>query len=185
MFVTVGMTETTASSFPDGISEPHADPATGRGRGRRRWLALILLSALMIAALLGLFGGGKTRPVLAAGDTATLEVRTPRVIRNGEFFETHIRVTARAPIAKAVIAVDTTLWRDMTINTMVPAPSEESFKDGAFRFDYGPLKPGESIDIKIDGQINPPLFAGTRGTVAVLDGERELAAIPLHITVLP
>lgn len=68
---------------------------------------------------------------------------------------------------------------------MVPAPSEESFKDGAFRFDYGPLKPGESIDIKIDGQINPPLFAGTRGTVAVLDGERQLATIPLHITVLP
>jgi hypothetical protein len=179
------MNDTTASSFPDGIAESHVDPATGTGRGRRRWLALILLSALMIAALLGLFGGGKTRPVLATSDTAALEVRTPRVIRNGEFFETQVRVTARAPIDKAVIAVDTTLWRDMTINAMIPAPSEESFKDGAFRFDYGPLKPGDTLDIKIDGQINPPLFAGTRGSVAVLDGERQLAAIPLDITVLP
>ncbi len=179
------MNDATASSFPDGIVESHADPATGTGRGRRRWLALILLSALMIAALLGLFGGGKARPLTVASDMAQLEVRTPRVIRNGEFFETQIRVTAHTPIDKAVIAVDATLWRDMTINTMIPAPSEESFKDGVFRFDYGPLKPGESLDIKIDGQINPPLFAGTRGTVAVLDGERQLAAIPLRITVLP
>lgn len=185
MFVTVGMSDPTASSFPDGIAQPHADPATGTGRGRRRWLALILLNALMIAALLGVFGGGKARSLTAASDAATLEVHTPRVIRNGVFFETLIRVTAHAPIEKAAIAVDATLWRDMTINTMIPAPSEESFKDGAFRFDYGPLKPGESIDIKIDGQINPPLFAGTKGTVAVLDGERQLAAVPLKITVLP
>ncbi len=184
-FVTVGMSDAPAPSYPDGIVPAHADPATGTGRGRRRWLALILLSALMLAALLGVFGGGKARPLTASGDAATLEVRTARVVRNGVFFETLVRVTARAPIEKAVVAVDATLWRDMTINTMIPAPSEESFKDGAFRFDYGPLKPGESIDIKIDGQINPPLFAGTRGTVAVLDGERPLAGIPLHITVLP
>ncbi|WP_422055907.1 hypothetical protein [Sphingomonas sp.] len=186
MFVTVVMNDATASSsFPDGIAAAHADPATGYGRGRRRWLALILLSVLMIAALAGVFGGGKTRAIVVSGPAAQLELRTPRVIRNGEFFESRIRVTARAPIAKAVIAVDATLWRDMTINTMIPAPAEESFKDGAFRFDYGPLKPGETLIIKIDGQINPPLFAGTEGTVAVLDGERELAALPLDITVLP
>lgn len=179
------MNDAPPSPYPDGIAPAHADPATGTGRGRRRWLALILLSALMIAALLGVFGGGKARPVVVTSNAAQLEVRTPRVIRNGVFFETLVRVTARAPIEQAAIAVDATLWRDMTINTMIPAPSEESFKDGAFRFDYGPLKPGESLDIKIDGQINPPLFAGTQGKVAVLDGERELAAIPLHITVLP
>lgn len=170
------------STYPDGIDPAHAEP---RGGGWRRWIAVLLLGAIILAALLGAFGGGKTRPVIVESDAARLEIRTPRVIRNGVFFETLIRVTARAPIEKAVIAVDATLWRDMTINTMIPAPSDESFKDGAFRFDYGPLKPGDTLDIKIDGQINPPLFAGTRGSVAVLDGERELAAIPLHITVLP
>jgi hypothetical protein len=179
------MSDAPAPSYPDGIVPAHADPTTGSGRGRRRWLALILLSALMLAALLGVFGGGKARSVTIASDAAMLDVHTPRVIRNGMFFETRIRVTARAPIEKAVIAVDATLWRDMTINTMIPAPSEESFTDGAFRFDYGPLKPGETLDIKIDGQINPPLFAGTQGKIALLDGERERTAIPLRITVLP
>lgn len=169
-------------TYPDGIDPAHAEPRNG---GWRRWIVVLLLAAIMLAALLGAFGGGKARPVVATREAAQLEVRTPRVIRNGMFFETQIRVTARAPIEKAVVAVDAGLWRDMTINTMIPAPSEESFKDGAFRFDYGPLKPGETLEIKIDGQINPPLFAGTRGTVAVLDGERQLAATPLEITVLP
>lgn len=170
------------STYPDGIDPAHAE---SRGGGWRRWIAILLLATIMLAALLGAFGGGKTRPVIVESDAARLEIRTPRVIRNGEFFETHIRAIAHAPVAKAVVAVDAGLWRDMTINTMIPAPSEESFKDGAFEFDYGPLKTGETLAIKIDGQINPPLFAGTRGRVALRDGERELAAVPLAITVLP
>jgi hypothetical protein len=169
-------------TYPDGIDPAHAEPRSG---GWRRWIVVLLLAAIMLAALLGAFGGGKARPVIATREAAKLEVRTPRVIRNGMFFETQVRVTARAPIAKAVIAVDAGLWRDMTINTMFPAPSEESFQDGAFRFDYGPLKSGETLTVKIDGQINPPLFAGTDGKIAVLDGEHELAALPLAITVLP
>ena len=170
------------STYPDGIDPAHAEP---RGGAWRRWIAILLLAGLMLAALLGAFGGGKVRPLIVESPRARLEVATPRVIRNGEFFETRLRVVARQSIDKAVIAVDASLWRDMTINTMIPAPGEEQVKDGAFRFDYGPLKVGETLDIKIDGQINPPLFAGTRGRVAVLDGERELAATPLHITVLP
>lgn len=170
------------STYPDGIDPAHAEP---RGGGWRRWIAILLLAAIMLAALLGAFGGGKARPAIVESNAIRLEIRTPRVIRNGEFFETHIHVTAHAPVTKAVVAVDADLWRDMTINTMIPAPSDESFKDGAFEFDYGPLRAGETLAIKIDGQINPPLFAGTRGRIALFDGKRELAALPLHITVLP
>ena len=170
------------SPYPDGIDPMHAEP---RGGAWRRWIAIMLLAGVMIAALLGTFGGGKARPLIVESPGARLEVATPRTIRNGEFFETRLRVAARAPIGKTVIAVEAGLWRDMTINTMIPAPGEESFKDGAFRFDYGPLAAGETLDIKIDGQINPPLFAGTRGRIAVFDGERELTGVPLHITVLP
>ncbi|MCR5870338.1 MULTISPECIES: hypothetical protein [unclassified Sphingomonas] len=170
------------STYPDGIDPAHAEP---RGGAWRRWIAVLLLAAIMLAALLGAFGGGKARPVIVESGAARLEIRTPRVIRNGEFFETHIRVTARAPVAKAVVAIDAGLWRDMTINTMIPAAGEESFKDGAFEFDFGPLKAGETLAIKIDGQINPPLLAGTRGRIALFDGERELATVPLAITVLP
>ncbi|MCW4462551.1 hypothetical protein OK349_12610 [Sphingomonas sp. BT-65] len=167
-------------SYPDGITA-----AAERGGANLNWLSLAVLGAVMLAALLGAFGGGKARNLVTDAPAARLEVHTPRVVRNGMFFETRLHVTAKAPIADAVIVVPAALWRDMTINTMIPAPGEEKAGKGAFRFSYGPLAPGEVLEIKIDGQINPPLFAGTRGTIELHDGERPLAAIPVEITVLP
>lgn len=167
-------------SYPDGIT-----PASERRGANLNWLSLAVLGTVMLAALLGAFGGGRARPMVAEATAARLEIATPRVIRNGEFFETRIRVTARQPLGDAILVVPASLWRDMTINTMIPAPSEEKADKGAFRFSYGALKPGDELEIKIDGQINPPLFAGTHGTVELHDGERPLAAIPVAITVLP
>lgn len=168
-------------SYPDGIA-----PADADGHGSRlNWISLAVLGAIMLAALLGAFGGGKARSMVADTPAAQLEVHTPRVLRNGTFFETRLRITARAPIADAVIIVPASLWRDMTINTMIPAPSEEKAEKGAFRFSYGAIETGGVLDIKVDGQINPPLFAGTHGTIELHDGERPIAAIPIEIMVLP
>ena len=169
-----------ARTRPDGIS-----PASDARGANLNWLSLAVLGAVMLAALLGAFGGGKARSLVADAPAARLEVHTPRVLRNGIFFETRLHVTAKAPIADAVIVVPAALWRDMTINTMIPAPGEEKAEKGAFRFSYGALKPGDMLDIKIDGQINPPLFAGNAGSIELHDGERPLAAVPVEIAVLP
>lgn len=166
---------------PDGI----ADRNVVEGGGRWNWVSLAVLSALMLAALLGAFGGGKSRPLAAEAAAARFEVSVPRRIRNGEFFEMRVRIVATQMVDKAVLVVPASLWRDMTINTMIPAPAEEKAASGAFRFDYGAMKAGDVLDIKIDGQINPPLFAGTSGTIELADGERSLARIPLDIKVLP
>ena len=170
-----------ASGYPDGIAPVDAD---GRG-ARLNWISLAVLGAVMLAALLGAFGGGKARSVAVDAPRAQLKVHTPRVMRNGMFFETRIHVTAKTPIADATIVVPASLWRDMTVNTMIPAPSEEKAERGAFRFRYGAMKPGDVLDVKIDGQINPPLFAGNSGSIALHDGQRPIAAIPIEIRVLP
>ncbi len=148
-------------------------------------ISILVLGALLLAAVLGFTGGQPSPPRTADFGAARLTVKTPAIIRNGEFFETDVTLTANAPLGDAVIAVTPTLWRDMTVNTMIPAPVEESFEDGRFHFSYGPLEPGERLRVKIDGQINPPLFAGTQGDIAVFDGERRIGAIPLRIKVLP
>lgn len=166
---------------PDGIATRNVEEHGGRWN----WVSLAVLGALMLAALIGAFGGGKSPVRVADGPVARFEIATPHTIRNGEFYEMRVRVDAKAPIAKAVLVVPVALWRDMTVNTMIPAASEEKAQGGAFRFDYGELKPGEILDLKFDGQINPALFAGTRGTIALADGERTLAEIPLNIRVLP
>jgi hypothetical protein len=148
-------------------------------------ISILILGSLLLAAVLGFTGGQPSPPRTADFGEARLTVKTPLIIRNGEFFETDLTLTAEAPLGDAVIAVTPSLWHDMTVNTMIPAPAEESFEDGYFRFSYGPLDAGERLHVKIDGQINPPLFAGTRGEIAVFDGDRRVGAMPLRIKVLP
>ncbi len=148
-------------------------------------ISILLLGGLLLAAGLGLLGGQPSPPKTADFGDARLVVKTPTVIRNGEFFETDLTLTAQVPIEDAVIAVSPALWQDMTVNTMIPAPVEEAFENGQFHFSYGPLDVGDSVHVKIDGQINPPLFAGTRGRISVFDGSRRIGAIPVRIKVLP
>lgn len=177
------MAKTGFATLPEGIAPEQARlPAQRR---RPRLLSLIVLAALMIAALAGLFGGGKAPTLIARAPQATLAVHTNRVLRNGVFFETRIGITAQADLADATLLLPPGLWRDMTINSTEPQAASEDFKDGAFRFHYGKLAAGDTLEIKIDGQINPPLFRGTRGYVALADGDRRLVSIPLSITVLP
>lgn len=174
---------TTPSSRPDGISEKmisgqrwhrHASP-----------VSFGILALVLAAALSGLAGGQPSPPRSKDFEAARLEVKTPSVIRNGEFFETRIRIEAARDVSDAVLAVSSSLWTDMTINTMIPAAAEESYKDGAYRFSFGKLRAGETLVVKIDGQINPPLFAGTTGDIALFDGEQRLGSMPLQIKVLP
>lgn len=170
--------------YPDGLRHVHAAPTGGLG-AHANLLSILVLGALMAVAMTGLLAGDRTRvrDFEAAGARVTLSV--PETLRNGEFFEMRLTLTATAPIADATIALPPALWRDMTINTMIPAAGEEEHKDGQFRFRYGALKPGEMLEIKIDGQINPPLTIGTAGEVALYDGGRRLGALPVAIRVLP
>jgi hypothetical protein len=177
------MPESASTILPDGISPEHAHPSARRRHPRL--LTSLILTALMAAALAGVFGGGKAPPVIADSPEATLRVHTNRVLRSGLFFETRIRITAHADLADATLLLTPSLWRDMTINSIEPQAASEDFKGGAFRFHYGKLAAGKLLDIKIDGQINPPLFRGTRGKIALADGDPSLVSIPLHITVLP
>jgi len=114
-----------------------------------------------------------------------MAVHMPTAIRNGEFLETAIEIRANMAIADATLAIETGLWRDITINTMIPAATEETFKDGEYRFAYGPLAEGETVRVKIDGQINPPLFGGNAGYITLYDGERLIGRRHFRIKVHP
>ncbi|MGL3822837.1 hypothetical protein [Sphingopyxis sp. R3-92] len=183
--------EKTADSSGAGAASVRPDGISKKMLSGQRWhrhaspISFIILAAIIAIALSGLVGGQPSPLRIEDFGAARLEVKTPSVIRNGEFFETRIRIEATSDISDTVLAVSPSLWTDMTINTMIPAASEESFEDGAYRFSYGHLRAGETLVVKIDGQINPPLFAGTEGDIALFDGDRRLGGMPLHIKVLP
>lgn len=154
----------------------------------RRWLnwaALFVLAALMIAALAGLLGGQRAMNHLVETPAARLTVETPAIMRSGVFFETRVLVEATAPIAKPVVGVSASYWRDITINTTEPQAASEKSEQGMFLFEYDALEPGDVLEIKFDGQINPSLLAGTQGEIVLRDDERPIASIPLELTVLP
>lgn len=173
-----------AEGFPQGLSRRHVDHRPLLHRHANP-VSFLLLGAIVCIALAGWLGGGRSPWRHARAPAATLSVKTPHVLRSGLFFETDIAVAARVPVADAVIALPPGLWRDQTINTQVPAADKEEGSDGTFRFHYGPLRAGERLEVKIDGQVNPPLTIGTRGAVTLLDGDRLLVSVPLSIRVLP
>lgn len=174
-----------STALPEGIT-----PGRHRGEGTRTGrtttiLSFLILGTLLGAGLLGVFGG-QLNPVTSRDfGPAQLTVRSPSILRNGVFFEMELGVRADEVMSDAVIGIEPSLWRNVTINTTIPAPSEESFANDAYRLHFGPLEAGDRLMVKIDGQINPPMFAGTDGDVTLFDGERRIGAIPLSIRVLP
>jgi hypothetical protein len=169
---------------PDGISEDGARPRRGY-HSHASPVSILVLTVFLALGFLGLFGGRPSPVRIAETDAVRLEVKTPTTLRNGLFFETVVRVTPKRPLNDLTLAISPSLWRDTTINTMVPAAEKEESRDGFFRLSYGPVDVGKPFEIKIDGQINPPLFLGTAGEIAVYDGDIRLAGVETRARVRP
>ena len=150
-----------------------------------RWWLLVAIGVVLLSAFSGIFGGGGPAATTATGPEASLRVEAPRVVRNGEFFEVRFAVEAQRAIAKPVIAITESYWRDITINTTAPTPAGETFEDGYFLFELEPIDSGARAEFKLDAQINPARRGGSEGFASVRDGERILAQAPIELTVLP
>jgi len=168
---------------PDGIAAEHYREARGVNAYVSA-IGLVILLVVVLAALLG-FLGRPDRARSAGGPAADLEVFGPELIRNGEFFEMRFTVTAHEPMDEMALAIDASLWEDFTVNTMIPAPSEEEHDDGRFRFTFGPMQPGDVLLFKVDLQINPDFVGSNAGQVQVLDGDEALVALRYEVGVLP
>jgi hypothetical protein len=167
---------------PDGIGEDDVRPVAGWRRGTAP-LSLLAFGAVIVLGLTGLLG--HEREVQARSSGVDLRVRSPEIIRNGEIFEIRIRVESSDPIDELVIGVGDGLWEDMTVNSMIPAATEEVHAGGEFRFTFAELEPSAPFLFKIDLQVNPDILGGNDGAITVYDGDETLAAADVSITVLP
>jgi hypothetical protein len=180
--VAAAMTSPAASSMPDGIDDRHLRPRRSRYIS---WYRALLIGGLLAAALFGFVGGQHTQPHRVSTQAAVFSVHMPDPVRNGMFVEWRIDTNARRPIGDLVVAIPANLWTDMTVNTLVPAASEEEFKDGEYRFHFGSLDAGKRLLFKIDGQVNPPRVTSEHGNIRLLDGEQELGSVPVRFRVVP
>jgi len=172
----------TTDEWPDGLSAEHQRTAKG-WRRHASPLALVVLGLVMLWALSGLAGVEETLTEETAVVTGTWHA--PARIRNGEFLEMRLGVEAHERIEELVIGVDASLWEDFTINTFLPAASEEASEDGELLFTFGPLEAGTSFLMKVDAQINPDMLWRNEGDVTVYDGDTALVEMPIVIEVLP
>jgi hypothetical protein len=170
------------TAFPDGIRKEHVTPRTG-WRRHASPLSLAVFGAVIVLGLTGVLG--HERDWRSEGNGVGLLVHAPETIRNGEFFEMRITVEADAAIDELAIGIDQALWEDITINTLIPAATEETGEDGEFRFTFGPIEAGTTFDLKVDAQINPDIVGGNEGALTVYDGDRPITTVDLGIMVLP
>jgi hypothetical protein len=170
-------------SRPDGIEQAHIHEA--HHSVFRRWpFTLVSLSALMILALLGAFGSDVR--ITEAGDRVELTVDGPGRIRNGCFFETLLVVDTRRDIRDLVFLVDKDIWYEVTVNTVLPEPSEYGYRNGSFELRFGRLEADKSLVIKVAAQINSGRRASTNeGNITLADGDAVLATIHYAMEVLP
>jgi hypothetical protein len=168
---------------PEGIERRHIHEA--RGGWMQNWpVGLVGLGVLLALSVLGVFGSEASR--VAAGEGAELTVHAPRNIRNGEFFEMVMTIRAEEAIEDVTLLVGTEVWRDVTVNTFIPAPTEETSQDGTFSFTFGPLEAGSELTVKVDCQINPDHApAPNRGEITLADGDEAVASVDFVMEVLP
>lgn len=171
------------SAAPDGIIRRHIAQTLPSWASTA---AAFLVFGTAVGIGLGGLVGGHPSPVRQVQSPATtLTAQAPTVIRNGELLEMQFKVTARQPLSNVILAIDVGYLRGVTVNTMMPAPDEERVRDGAYHLSFGPLDAGKALHFKIDGQINPSLVGSTHGSISVLDGDRRLAVLPMHLRVMP
>ena len=168
---------------PDGIEHKHIHEA--QGSVFRRWpVGLAGLALVLLPAFFGVYG--RHDIVTAAGNDVRFTVEGPHRVRNGEFLEMVLHVEAQSAIQDLVVLVGADLLRNMTVNTLLPDPAEHGFRNGSFEFRFGRLGAGETLQVKVDAQINPGHTPSTnKDSIAVADGEQILAAVDYAMEVLP
>ena len=176
------MSEDGGSSPPQGIEEEHWRPVEGWDRHASP-MSLVVFGVVVALGLTGLLGHERDWTAESAG--ARLRVHAPEVIRSGEFFEVRIGVESDEAVGELAIGVEQSLWEDITVNTLVPAASQETSENGEFRFAFGELTAGTPFLMKVDAQINPDIVGGNQGLITVYDGEQELTSVAVSLVVLP
>ncbi|HEU4451100.1 MAG TPA: hypothetical protein VFR63_14125 [Gaiellaceae bacterium] len=172
------------AEFPEHLDTGRHRDAPLRAELIARRVLMTLLAGLAVAALFSVFGQSPQRSV-AAGERASLEVSAPARLRGGLFYQGRFTIRARAAIENAVL-VFAPGWLESThVNTIVPAPAEETSRDGRLALAYGPLAAGDLFVVYMQFQVNPTNVGRRSADVELYDGDELLALAHRTVTVFP
>lgn len=142
------------------------------------------MALFLAAALLNVFGQ-RSETSVASGPEARLELRAPSHLRGGVVFEARFEVHALRNLDHPRLILAGEWMQGVTLNTVEPAPVEETSRDGSLVFEISPLSAGETGTLWTQWQVNPTGFGRRDGDVSLYDGADRIATIERTTTVFP
>src|SRR4051794_4804825 len=146
------------------------------GRDRGPWIrraGILLLLALVIAALLDVFGQGNQSSV-ASGPAATLSVKAPDRVRGGLLFQARIQVRAVRELKEPLLVLDPGWMEGLTQNSSVPDPKDERTDNGRIVLSYDTIPAGRKLVVWLQYQVNPTHVGTTDQNMDLWDGDTHL-----------
>ena len=112
-------------------------------------------------------------------------ITAPTKLRGGLFFEGRFEIEAAREIADAWLVLDEGWLDDITLNTLAPAPLEETNRDGAIALRLGRIPAGDRHVLHLHFQVNLTALGRRSQGVELLDGDRVLASFDRDAWVWP
>ncbi|MGN6371388.1 MAG: hypothetical protein ACTHM1_00105 [Solirubrobacteraceae bacterium] len=173
------------AELPEGLtSERNRDLSGPLASPLYRRILLCCIAVLPILALLNVFGQHATTSV-AHTSAIEVHVRAPSRLRSGLIFQVRVEVRAHRDIKALEAVFDRGWWDGMSINSIVPEPTESSSEEGQVVLHYGKLEADEKFVFWIYAQANPTTVGKRRQDVEIRDNMTPLAHIHRSITIFP
>jgi hypothetical protein len=181
MVKTEGRTEERASEYPQGLSpELHRDAPHRAERWIRRGLMVVLVILLAIVAT---GAAGQTTGTTTSGP---LRVTGPDTVRGGLLYQLLVEVHPTTEVRRPVIAISDPFWESLSVNSLVPDASDDTYRDGAVVLSYqDPIRAGDVFRLRVYFQANPNVSGVRHGSVELFDGSRPIARLSRRLVVLP
>lgn len=149
---------------------------------RRAGIAVLL--AILGIALAGMFGQrGKTWT--ASGPAATIRLDAPGALRSGLMYQARFEIEALRPIERPLLVLQDGWLEGMTLNSLQPAPVDETERNGYLALGYARLDAGDTMTVFAELQANPTTTGRRAQAVLLEDGGEVVARIDREITVFP
>jgi hypothetical protein len=174
------------ADLPDQLDREHnVDLSTRSLEPYLRRGVLLLLLAVLVAALVGVFGQRPASSSVQGAGRTTLSLSAPDALRGGLIYQVKFEIQARRELKKAALVLDSGWFEGITLNSTEPDPIGWAQRNGRSVVDLGHIPAGERYVLRMQCQVNPTSVGSRTQNVRLEDAGRTIAAIRRSATIYP
>lgn len=161
-----------------------------RGRTHHPWVRRGIVTVMAVVVLVALTGslGQPEHLTTVRTAVARVDLRSPSTLRGGLLWPARITIRTRQRLVEPQLILGAGYVRGMQLNTIEPAPADESGRGRSIALTYATLQPGQQLTVYLQLQVNPDTI-GRQDLSVVLQGGGDRPPPPVRLeasaTVLP